>query len=360
MDPINIKRSALREWLYTLLILVIATGISFLFHSLAFTESNIITVYILGALLTSLFTRNYFCCAAGSLASVLLFNFFFTEPRLTFHAYESGYPVTFAIMLIASLITGTLANQASEYAKKSAEAAAIAKNEQLRSDLLRAISHDLRTPLTSISGNAENLLVNDAYIDSDTRKEVLGDIYDDSIWLIQLVENLLSITRIGEGRMKLNLSAQLVEDVFLEATRHLSRKSAGHDLTMEISDDFLLAHMDARLIHQVIINLIDNALKYTPPGSHIRLSAERNGSMIEIRVADDGPGIPDEQKLHVFEMFFTGVNQVADCHRSLGLGLSLCRSIVEAHGGTISVADNEPRGTVFTFTIPASEVQLNE
>ncbi len=501
---------ALWQWLLSLILLAAATAVGTLFARLRFTEANIVTVYLLGVLLTALFTRSYLCSGLVSLASVLLFNFFFTEPRLSFRAYESGYPFTFAIMLAASLITGTLANRLAEHARSSAEAAArtqvlfetnqllqktddeaeilritavqvlklvdrelvlypeadgnlgqevsyqpesfvpdpaaepfdrsialwvlqnkkragaftgahsgaksqylairsngaaygvigirmtdkppapfensvllsilgegalamescrnarekeqaalLAKHEQLRANLLRAISHDLRTPLTSISGNAENLLANDAFLDSSDRKAVLTDIHNDSIWLIQLVENLLSITRIGEGRTDLTLTTQLVEEVVTESLRHI-RSGGGHNIRTHITDELLLAKMDARLISQVIINLVDNAIKYTPVGSTITVSACRAEEMAAITVADDGPGVPDHSKQRVFDMFYTGDNQVADCHRSLGLGLSLCRSIVGAHGGEITLTDNVPHGAVFTFTIPASEVTLNE
>ncbi len=500
----------LREWMITLLILLAATAIGFLFDRFNIIESNIVTVYLLGVLLTAMTTRRHLCSITASLLSVLLYSFLFTAPRFSFYAQATGYPVTFAVMLFASLVTGTLANRLSDHTKRSVQAAARtkvlfdtnqmlqkaadddellhltaqqllkllgremivypaadgtlgegtlyqpdesstcnafpterdiaawvlahkrragattdvysdaeglylairsggeaygvvgihmgdkplepfvssvmlsilgecalamensrnarekeqaairAKNEQLRADLLRAISHDLRTPLTSISGNAENLLANDACMDHETRRQIVSDICDDAHWLIQLVENLLSITRISEGRMQLHLSAQLVEEVVTEALRHISRTGSSHHITSAIQDDLMLANMDARLICQVLVNLVDNAVKYTPAGSHISVSACREGAMVCIRVADDGPGIPDAAKDRVFDMFFTGENRVADCHRSLGLGLSLCRSIVEAHGGRISLTDNVPHGAIFTFTIPASEVTLNE
>ncbi len=502
-SPGRSRPVTLLQWGTVLLMLAATTLIGWAFWHLGFTEANIVTVYILGVLLSALLTKSYPCSIVSSLGSVLLFNFFFTEPRLTFHAYESGDLVTLAVMLIASLLTGTLANRQSENARHSAEAAArtkvlfetnqllqqarddeelfavtarqllklldrdvvvcpvvkeqlhagqtfrpdghgdtpafsadesillqvmkshqrqetgdgaylplvnggrifgvvgigtqgcplepfeqsilssilgecalamenrriarekeeaalLAQNEQLRANLLRAISHDLRTPLTAISGNAENLLANDATLDAPSRHALLKDVYDDSIWLIELVENLLSITRIGQGNAKLRLVTQLVDEVIAEAMQHVSRKAKEHRLLVEESDDILLAQMDARLISQVIINLVDNALKYTPAGSVIRVGAMREGAMVAIRVSDNGPGIPDEQKARVFDMFYTGSTQAADCRRSLGLGLPLCRSIISAHGGTLTLTDNAPSGCIFTLTIPASEVSTYE
>ncbi len=495
------------SFLITLGILLFSTLVGYVFHRLRFTGANTITVYILGVLLTALFTKNYVCSVLSSLAGVLLFNFFFTEPRLSFYAYESGYPITFAIMLFASLMTGTLANRLASEAKQAAqaawrtqvllettqglgqateeseilqvvadqlmklldrplivypaengilghplkywpvervgvdirgdteiaewvyqnkkragnstrhfsnadslylairsndesygvvgiytneqpldphesgvllsilgegalamesirhaqqkeEAAVLAKNEQLRANLLRAISHDLRTPLTSISGNVENLLAHKQSMSESEHDEVLQDIYDDSVWLIRLVENLLSITRIGEGHTQLNMTTELVEEVVSESLSHIRPKE--HIVESDMGEELLLAQMDARLISQVIINLVDNAIKYTPEGSFIRVSAEKKNKTIIISVADNGPGIPDELKQKVFDMFYTGSAKVADCRRSMGLGLTLCKSIISLHGGEITVKDNSPTGCVFSFTLMTSEAPINE
>ncbi len=344
----------------TLLILAASTGIGNLFWQFAFIRGNIISVYVLGALLTSLFTRSYLCGVLSSVAGALLFNFFFTYPRLTLHSYDKGAPLTLGIMLIVSIVTVTLSIQNMRNIEEKERAALLAKNEQLRADLLRAISHDLRTPLTSISGNAANLLANDATLDPETRQQIFSDIYDDSIWLINLVENLLSITRIEDGRMNLHLSTELVSEVVEEALRHTRRSAGSHHIRTDLPDDLLLARMDARLIVQVLINLIDNAVKYTPPGSTITLSARRQDGFAALCVADDGPGIADERKTHIFEMFYTGEHAVADSRRSLGLGLALCKAIVDAHGGRITLTDNTPHGCVFTFTVPLGEVTLHE
>ena len=500
-----------KDILITVLILAIATILGLSFYSFGFTDSNIITVYILGVLLTSLFTKGYTCGIIGSLVSVMLFNFFFTEPRLTFHAYDSGYPVTFAIMLVASVITGTLASKLKSHAKLSAQAAfrtkvlldtnqllqkaqndediinitatqimkllnrsvvmysvrdgkltkgslysaqsdnledlfttterntaewvylnkhragastnvyskakcvyfsirinnniygvigirikgkpldafensillsilgecalamdnrrnakekeqtaVLAKNEQLRANLLRAISHDLRTPLTSISGNAGNLLSNKDKLDEDTKLQIYTDIFDDSEWLISLVENLLSVTRIEEGRMNFNKSIELVDEITEEALRHIGRKSTEHKISVIHKDELLLANADAKLIVQVLINLIDNAIKYTPLGSEIKVITEKKNGYASISVIDNGNGIPGNIKPHVFEMFYTGNNRIADSRRSLGLGLALCKSIIGAHGGELTLTDNQPQGCNFTFTLPLGEVKIDE
>ena len=237
--------------------------------------------------------------------------------------------------------------------------AVLAKNEQLRGDLLRAISHDLRTPLCSISGNADMLLSNSDRLDEATKYQIYTDIHDDAEWLIGVVENLLSITRINDGRLKFKFTDQLLDEVIAESLRHISRK---HDEYKIVADceELVLTRMDVHLIIQVLVNLIDNAIKYTPSGSVISIRGVKKAGKAQISVEDNGPGIPDEMKPHIFEMFYTGKTTVADSQRSLGLGLALCRSIIEAHDGTLVLSDHAPHGCNFTFTLPLSEVTLNE
>ena len=341
-------------------ILIAATLVGLLFSGLKIPEANIIAVYILGVLIISIITSSWMYSFLASVISVLAFNFLFTIPRFTLRAYDPSYPVTFGIMFLVALITGSLASRMKEYARESAQAAMQIEKEQLRADLLRSISHDLRTPLTSISGNASNLLSNENEFSQETRMQIYGDIYDDSMWPIKLVENLLSVTRIEDGRMDLRMSAELMDEVIAEAMRHTDRNRDGRKIEVSSDEEFILGKMDARLIVQVVINLVDNAVKYTPEGAQIRIHTGKKDGMVVVSVSDTGPGIPDEQKSKVFDMFYTGTNRAADGRRSLGLGLGLCRSIIRAHGGEIWVSDNKPQGAVFTFTLPAEEVTLHE
>jgi two-component system sensor histidine kinase KdpD len=263
-------------------------------------------------------------------------------------------------MLMSLLGECAMAIESIKNSREKEEAAVLAKNEQLRANLLSTISHDLRTPLTSISGSAGNLLANYKNMDDEDRVQTFTDIYNDSMWLINLVENILSITRIKSGKLGVELSLELVDDVMDEAMRHIDRQKSEHIIKVTEEDKFILARMDPRLIVQVIINLVNNAIKYTPKGSVIEIHTAKKDDMVEISVTDNGPGIPDEQKNSVFEMFYSGSRKVADSRRSMGLGLALCRSIVTAHGGTIRVEDNVPHGAKFIFTLQAGEVENYE
>lgn len=229
-----------------------------------------------------------------------------------------------------------------------------AENERFRANLLRAVSHDLRTPLTSISGSASSILNND--FDEDTKKKLISDIYDDSIWLINLVENLLSASRLDDGKVQLKTEPQLVEDIINEAVTHVNRKILNYNLRVDLENDFIMADVDVRLIVQVLINILDNAIKYTDEGTDIVIRSFTKGNKVIIEVLDNGLGISKENQECIFDMFFTSSGNKGDSRRGIGLGLALCKSIINAHGGEIYVRNNKPKGTVIGFTLTKVEV----
>ena len=248
-----------------------------------------------------------------------------------------------------------LALENEQNAREKQEAAILAENERLRANLLRSISHDLRTPLMSITGNAEALLDDGNRYSEQTRHQLCTDIYEDSLWLTDLVENLLASTKLEGGDAKLRLSPELVEDLFEEALAHIHADS-DHNIRVDPGEEMIMVRVDSRLMIQVLVNLVGNALKYTPPGSTICLSAKKENNIAVISVADDGNGIPAWEHDRIFDMFFVGENAASAGRKGLGLGLSLCKTIVNTHGGEIWVEDNSPHGAVFSFTLPAEEV----
>ena len=277
-------------------------------------------------------------------------------------AVESGHPLqSFEKNLMVALLDEcALALEKELTMREKQQAEAQAGQEALRANLLRAISHDLRTPLTSISGNANILMERADQLEPEKRRSLFTAIYDDAMWLINLVENLLAITKIEDNRVNMNMEPELLEDIFSEALSHLDRNACKHHIRTELADDMLMADMDARLMVQVVINIVNNAIKYTPEGSHITLSAEKSGQLVVVEIADDGPGVSAEARERLFDRFYTVGNERGDGRRGLGLGLSLCKSIITAHGGTIEAIKNEPQGTIFRFTLHASEVNAHE
>ncbi len=239
------------------------------------------------------------------------------------------------------------------------------EKEALRSNLLRAISHDLRTPLTSISGDADMLLREGARLTPDQRRQMYNDIYEDSTWLIDLVENLLSVTRIDDGTVQIARQPELVADVFADALHHVNRRACEHTIVVEVSDELLMAYMDARLIMQVIINLVNNALVYTPAGSRIVVAAkpwvDDGRKLVRISVADDGPGVPDADKASIFDMFYHVSSADSKAARGFapwhGLGSSAVPLDRARSWKRMTVRDAYPHGCVFSFDLEQASVE---
>ncbi|WP_411747292.1 ATP-binding protein, partial [Psychrobacillus psychrotolerans] len=244
--------------------------------------------------------------------------------------------------------------------KVNEEVAREAELEQMRANLLRAISHDLRTPLTSISGNADILLTSGEQINDTEKLQLYRDIYSNSKWLVQMVENLLAVSRLDDGKLAIEMQPELVEDIMQEALLHVVRINNTHKISFHVEPELLLALMDARLIIQVIINIIDNALTYTPTGSEIILIAKEIGNSVHFSIMDNGPGIEESLKARLFDPFTTGKVQRSDSRRGLGLGLALCQTILKLHGSELTVADNEPNGTIFNFPLEKGVVNIVE
>jgi len=232
--------------------------------------------------------------------------------------------------------------------------------ERYRGNLLRAISHDLRTPLSGIMGTSEMLM--DMTKNSDPRYNLAKEIYNDVNWLQSLVENILSLTRLQDGKLALNKQPEAVEEVVGGAVHHIAQRSSEQEITIDIPKELLLVPMDAKLIEQVLINLIDNAIKHTPLGDEISITVIKNkkAKCAVFIVADRGEGISDEDLPNIFKMFYTSSAKHADAKPGIGLGLAICYDIVNAHGGNIEAHNrSDGKGAEFIFTLPM-EVTDNE
>lgn len=235
-----------------------------------------------------------------------------------------------------------------------------AELEQMRANLLRAVSHDLRTPLTSISGNADILLSDEGQIPEGEKHRLYQDIYENSSWLVQMVENLLAVSRLEDGKLAVEMQMEVVEDIIEEALRHIGRNAKTHEISWRVEPELLLAWMDARLIMQVFINIIDNALTYTPSGTKINICAWEEEGVVKFSIQDNGPGIDDQLKQQLFEPFTTGKSNRTDSRRGLGLGLALCQTILKLHGSQLTVADQQPHGAAFHFSLKKGVVDIDE
>jgi len=229
------------------------------------------------------------------------------------------------------------------------------QRERLRADMLRTISHDLRTPLTGIMGLASTVLTNFESVSDDIKKNFLHNIYDDADWLNELVENILNTTRFDEGKIKLDIGQEAAEEIVAEAIGHVRKRAPGYKISAKIPDEIILLQVDGVLIRQVLVNLLSNAVNYSPEGSEITVSVFQEETRVTFEVSDNGPGISAEDLPHLFERFYSRHHKSSGGRHGMGLGLPLCKSIVEAHGGEIFVLNHEPHGTTVSFTIPIRE-----
>lgn len=334
-----------------------AIGLAFILENIA--VSNVIVIYILGVIAVAMWTEGRKFSLVYSILAVVMFNFFFVEPRYSL-LFEPSYITTFIVIFLVALLISTITTRLKEKTYQNRLIEEKARHEAMRANFLRSISHDLRTPLTGISGNAGLLINKSNKLSEEKKQDIYKAIQDDSNWLISLVENILAITRVGDverGDINLNMNVELISDIVDEAVQHCDKRIARHKLCIEHEDEFLMARVDVRLILLVFINLINNAVKYTPAGSEIAIRTGKKDGWAVIRVEDNGPGISDKDKKSIFERFYIAECTESDGKRGMGLGLSLCRSAVEAHKGHIEVKDNEPRGTIFEFTLPLVEAR---
>lgn len=229
------------------------------------------------------------------------------------------------------------------------------ERERLKSTLLRSISHDLRTPLTGITGSAGFLLDNLGIMDEATIKSMLKDICSDSEWLSTMVENLLNLTRIQEGRLDINKKKEVVDDLVASAVRLVSNRVGNHTLKMETPEDILLVSVDGRLFIQVLVNLLDNAFRHSGTGTTVTLRVKQDGNCLKFVVSDNGIGIPNDKIDKIFDNFFTTAYENGDKQRGVGLGLTICKAMVEAQGGTIRAFNSPQGGAVFEVSMPMED-----
>ncbi|MDW7655946.1 MAG: ATP-binding protein [Bacillota bacterium] len=242
----------------------------------------------------------------------------------------------------------TIAMERVVLAAEKETAKAETEHERLKSNLLRAISHDLRTPLTGITGAAEILL---HQIEDDEMVRIIKGIHEDSRWLTRLVENILSLTKLQEGRLTLHLQNEAVEEIVAESINRVLKYAPDYKIATQLPDDVLFVPMDGKLIEQVLINLLDNAVKHSAPDNEILVRVQAGDERVLFEVQDHGSGIDEDELLNIFDLFYVADHGHTDSRRGLGLGLAICKAIVQYHGGEIEAFKNSDTGTTIRFYI---------
>lgn len=463
------KTLILVKTLYTLGLLLVATGLAFLMRLLGIGKESSIVVFLLAAFFTAILTNGYFYSMISSLAGVLLFNFFFTEPLNHFLFNSANDLILLAFFESVSFLAGTMASRLEKQKKISTENEQTAQllskistgflhvtgeknillqgisfvqqqtglqciiamrkigdpvsidgtvptnspdkayairggserigtmkiyskgekisiqkemilksiatqigmaldrefiyneresirltmeGEKLRNALLRSIAHDLRSPLTSLSGASTLLADDNGNLTENEKKQLARDISEEMLWLTNLVENILNMTRISASQLVLHKEDEVVDDVVTEAVEHMKRLIKDRDFKVVLPDEVLTVPMDGKLIVQVLVNLLDNAIKHTSENDSISLLVTQEDNRIRFTVSDTGEGIDENIKDTLFESFVTSDRDVPDGKRGIGLGLAICKAIVKAHGGMIKVEPNQPKGSQFVFDLP--------
>lgn len=234
------------------------------------------------------------------------------------------------------------------------------EKEKMRSNLLRAISHDLRTPLTGIFGASSTILEKDDYLDKAIRNKLISNIKEESQWLIRMVENLLSVTRIKEGTMEVIKTPEAVEEIVSEVISRIRKRYSSRKISVKVPDDLLLVPMDGTLIEQVLINLIENAVKHSPEDSTIGVEVSKNSDNALFEVIDNGEGIAEQDLPYLFDGYITSGDRSSDSTRGMGVGLSICMTIIKAHNGKMEAINKKTGGAIFRFTLPLERTDVNE
>ena len=330
-----------------------AVALCFFLQNAGVIEGFAPPVFVLAVLLISRLTTGYLFGFIATVLGMVCVNFVFTYPYWAFNLSLSGYPLTFFTLLMVSLITSTLTAQAKRQAKLLAES----EREKMRANLLRSVSHDIRTPLTSIVGSTSAVLENPG-LSSQEQRELLENAREEAQWLIRVVENLLSITRMGDDQAPITKEPEPAEEVLGAAAQKFRRRFPHVSVTVSAPEELLMVPMDPILMEQVLANLLENAVVHGR-AANIALLLEAEEDCARITVRDDGAGIPKEELDNLFDGRLKSRRPPdGDGKRNMGLGLSVCRAIVLAHGGTIS-AKNLPQGAELSFRLPTARQEVS-
>ena len=343
------------SWRDLRLTVLLLLGAAFICAALRQVDSNgefVSMIFVLAVLLVSRLTNGYLFGTLASLVSVICVNYVFTYPYFAFNFTIAGYPLTFIVMLVVSVMTSAMTTQIKLQEHLRAET----EKEKARADLLRSVSHDIRTPLTSIIGATSTIIEGEEYLTAEQKRRLLEDTRSEAQWLIRVVENLLSVTRMGDARTYIDKRPEPAEEIVGEALQKFRKRFPDMAVSVSVPDELLMVPMDPILIEQVLANLMENALLHGETTTIIRLCVSSENGQARFSVQDNGKGIPKDQ----IPLLFTGVshredNHAADGKRNMGLGLTVCKAIVHAHGGTITGANLPQGGAEFSFFLPLSE-----
>ena len=338
--------------------LAIATLFAFLFFFYVPENSgNIALIYILALIIIVRYTDGYLPGLVFSIVAVICVNYLFTYPYFMLNFTLSGYPVTFLEMFGVTLLISTMTTNMKRQAQMIAEKDKLlseTEKEKMRANLLRAISHDLRTPLTGIIGASSSYLDNRTLLAEDEKNAIVTHIHEDANWLLNMVENLLSVTRIRNQSSTVHKTEESVEEIVSAAINRLKKRLPEASVNVSVPDELLLLPMDAILIEQVLLNLLENAIVHSQSCHPILCYVDDDEQTVTFHIKDYGVGIELERLKNIFDGNSYIGNNISYSNKGMGIGLSICKTIITAHNGTIN-AKNHDQGAEFYFTLPKGE-----
>ena len=345
-------RHRIRDFFVTAGILVVSFLFSLVTNRCFQTYDSVPMVFVLGVFLISVITDGYICGIAASLIGMLAVNFAFTLPYFAFNFSLPENLFSAMVMLVVAVVTCTLTGKIKQTERIKADS----EREKMRANLLRAVSHDLRTPLTTIYGSTSMLLEDFDRFTPNNRRELLRGIRDDAQWLVGMVENLLSVTRLDDTSVRLNKTDTVLEELIDAVLVKFHKRCPGQRVEVTIPEEFLSIPMDAVLIEQVLTNLLENAVIHAAGMTLLELIVETSETRAHFTVRDNGCGIHPDRLDDLFTGYLGSSTRQGDSsRRNMGIGLSVCATIIRAHGGRISARNRKPRGAEFTFTLNLEE-----
>ena len=343
----------IRDMFLTVIVLGVTFLINLVLQNIFKTQSFSSDVFILGVFLISLKTEGYLWGILASLVSVLVESFAFTFPYfvLDFAAVESLFSAV--VMLIVAVLTSALTTKIKEQERTKTEN----EKERVRANLLRAISHDLRTPLTTIYGSCSAIIENYDSLRKEQKIKLLGEIREDAEWLIRMVENLLSVTKIGSKKVQVIKTPTVLEELIDDTLIKFHKRYPYQKVVVQIPEEFISIPVDPLLIEQVLINLLENAVLHAEGMTTLAFTVRTSGRQAVFEIADDGCGIPAEELDRIFDGYQERAGELTDGKRNnMSIGLSVCATIIRAHGGSIKAENRREGGARFSFSLEMEEM----
>ena len=342
-----------KDCIFSLIVLLLTFLLSYCIQFIFETDTLVPTIFVLGVFFVSLQTEGYVWGVLASLMGVMLVNFAFTMPYFEIDFITPVNMFAAMVMLVIAIMTSTLTTKIKQQEKIKAES----ERERMRGNLLRAVSHDLRTPLTSIYGATSVIMDNYDSISKEKQIKLLGEIHEDSQWLIRMVENLLSVTRIDDSVTKITKTPVVLDELLDSVIVKFNKHYPNQKVKVSVPNEFISIPMDAILIQQVLMNIMENAIMHAKGMTELEVVVRIEGDKAIFEIKDNGCGIPTDRIKHLFTGYLDrdGSIPTDGSRNNMGIGLSVCSTIIKSHGGSIYAQNRPEGGALFGFSLDLEE-----